>query len=254
MTVSLDPLNEVRRAEMRRLLLFSTLGHVLVLGLFFALPNPSSAPALPGIISVDLVSAPPGAPAPKPKAAPKPKPQPVPPAPPKPKPPPKPVAKKVVLPTEAPAAIPKPKPAPAKPKEKEVEYDDLLDQLRAEAGEEEPPPEPVKTAAASPVEGGGGRTGVRVPPEVAAWLRDARIHVRNAWVLPPGFRLQPLEAYVAVELDAAGNVIGSPRIERSSGNPWYDESVTRAISKASPLPAPPQAGRWDFVFRPEDSY
>ena len=39
---------------------------------------------------------------------------------------------------------------------------------------------------------------------------------------------------------------------RRSGNPWYDESVVRAIQKASPLPPPPEAGEWPFVFKPED--
>lgn len=42
------------------------------------------------------------------------------------------------------------------------------------------------------------------------------------------------------------------KLER--GNPWYDENVVRAIQKASPLPAPPEAGEWAFVFVPEDSY
>jgi TonB family protein len=35
---------------------------------------------------------------------------------------------------------------------------------------------------------------------------------------------------------------------QSSGNPWYDESVERAIQKASPVPAPPEAGDWQFTF------
>jgi TonB family protein len=93
---------------------------------------------------------------------------------------------------------------------------------------------------------------VLAPPEVVAWVRDARIHVRRVWVLAPGFRLQALETHVLVELDARGNLLGEPSITRRSGNPWYDESVVRAIQKADPLPAPPEAGKWPFVFRPED--
>ena len=61
-------------------------------------------------------------------------------------------------------------------------------------------------------------------------------------------------AHLKLRRDAAGNVIGEPRITRRSGNPWYDDGVTRAIRKASPLPAPPEAGRWPFIFMPEDSY
>jgi TonB family protein len=58
---------------------------------------------------------------------------------------------------------------------------------------------------------------------------------------------------VVVELDASGAVVSEPRITRRSGNPWYDEGVVRAIQKASPLPPPPSAGEWDFVFLPEDA-
>ena len=54
-----------------------------------------------------------------------------------------------------------------------------------------------------------------------------------------------------VRLSAGGEVLGT-RVERRSGNPWYDESVERAIKKASPLPPPPEADEWLFVFRPED--
>jgi TonB family protein len=72
--------------------------------------------------------------------------------------------------------------------------------------------------------------------------------------VPPGFRTQALETHVVVRLDSSGTVMGTPRIARRSGNPWYDEGVVRGIQKASPLPPPPEAGDWDFVFVPEDSY
>ena len=91
-----------------------------------------------------------------------------------------------------------------------------------------------------------------VAPEVAAWLRAARLHVRQAWVLPAGLRHEPLETQVEVELDAQGNVLAEPKVVRRSGNPWYDESVVRAVEKASPLPPPPEPGTWPFVFKPED--
>jgi TonB family protein len=93
-----------------------------------------------------------------------------------------------------------------------------------------------------------------IAPEVAAWLKRAMIHVRKNWVVPPGFRTQTLEARVEVDLDASGGVRGTPRLSRRSGNPWYDEGVIRAIQKSSPLPPPPEAGKWNFVFLPEDSY
>jgi TonB family protein len=60
--------------------------------------------------------------------------------------------------------------------------------------------------------------------------------------------MQVLVAEIRVNLDAAGYVRGMPKVERRSGNPWYDENVVRSIQKASPLPAPPEAGKWTFVF------
>jgi colicin import membrane protein len=54
-----------------------------------------------------------------------------------------------------------------------------------------------------------------------------------------------------VTLDATGNVLGVD-ISRGSGNPFYDQSVVRAIEKASPLPPPPESGDWPFLFSPQD--
>jgi TonB family protein len=85
-------------------------------------------------------------------------------------------------------------------------------------------------------------------------VRRAKIHVRSVWVVPPGFRTQPLQTSVLIDLDAEGRVLGKPRIIQRSGNYHYDDGVVRAIRKASPLPAPPESGEWTFVFVPEDSY
>jgi TonB family protein len=89
---------------------------------------------------------------------------------------------------------------------------------------------------------------------VADWIRRAKLHVQRSWVLAPGFRMEPLETHVEVDLDASGRLRGEPRITRRSGNPWYDEGVVRGIQKASPLPAPPESGKWSFVFYPQDAY
>ena len=166
------------------------------------------------------------------------------------------VPKKVVLPAEPTTPVPKPKPKPVpavvakpvppvKPAPKVThEYDDVLAQLRAESGENRPSPEAPAAGAAvdRPVTGTpGSPTGVAISPEVASWLKRAKIHVRKNWVVPPGFRTQILETQVQVDLDSSGRVRGAPRVTRRSGNPWYDEGVVRAIQKSSPLPAPPEA-------------
>jgi len=214
-----------------------------------------------GVVAVELVALPaaaarPEAPAPVAK-----------PAPPKPLAPPKP--KKVVLPAEptTPKVEPKkveavakpkpevvPKPAPAKPTPPPAEeYEDVLAQLRAESGEPAPAPEIAK-AAPTAIGSPGSPTGVAISPEVGRWIKRAKVHVRKNWVVPAGFRTQALEAHVEVDLDASGLVRGTPRVAQKSGNPWYDEGVVRAIQKSSPLPPPPEAGKWNFVFLPEDSY
>jgi TonB family protein len=46
-----------------------------------------------------------------------------------------------------------------------------------------------------------------------------------------------VELRIVIEKD--GRVSGE-RIERGSGNPYFDDSVRRAIRKASPLPVPPE--------------
>lgn len=241
-----------RRREFRRLLAFSAVAHAALFALLTLTPGSSGFTVPRGVIAVDLVAAP-ARPAPAARAAP-----------PKPAPPKPPVPEKVVLPKEPKPIEPKPKPeaklqAKVEPKPKpeperpaEQEYTDVLAQLRAESGETAP--EPAEASAAPAPLGSPSGTGRPVPPEVAAWMRRAKIHVRRMWVVPPGFRTQALETHVLVDLDASGRVVGEPRIVRRSGNPWYDEGVVRAIEKASPLPPPPAADEWAFVFVPADSF
>jgi colicin import membrane protein len=245
-------LEEERRQQFRRMLWVSAALHGVLVLLFVIGWRPGRTHVgIPGVVRVDLVALEPG-PA-KPAARPAPRPQ----AKPVPKPPP-PKPEKVLLPKEAvakpapkPAPKPEVKPAPAPPKpleEDAVDYDDLLAQMREQAGEDAPSaPQAAAGSAAGPV--GGGT--VVVSPEVYAWMKKAKIHVTRAWVLAPGFRSQPLETEIQVRLAPTGEVLDT-RITRRSGNPWYDESVERAIRKASPLPAPPDADEWPFVFRPED--
>lgn len=237
-------LGDLRRRELRRALSVSIVAHGVLLVMFVVAPFSGGPAVPPGVIAVDLVSLPGVRPSPRPAAS---------------KPPPAPVPKrKVVLPKETsqPKPQPKPraepKPAPAPEPEPAVEYTDVMAQLREELGESAVPEEQTSEPA---LEGGSASGGsVVVSPEVAAWVRRAKIHVRRNWVLTPGFRTQPLETHVSVRLDAGGRVLGEPRVVRRSGNPWYDDNVVRAVQKASPLPAPPEAGSWPFVFRPEDSY
>ena len=223
----------MRRSELRRALVVSAVAHVALVLALIIVPETRSF-SLPDVIAVDLVAAPSRVAAPAAKPAPRP-----------------PVSKKVVLPTEPTLPRPRPRAVEPEPQPEPVEeaYEDVLAGLRAEMGETAPEPA-VREAAAE--RGGGGL--VIVSPEVAAWVRRAKIHVRSVWVVPPGFRTQPLQTSVRIDLDVEGRVLGTPRIIQRSGNYHYDDGVVRAIRKASPLPAPPEAGEWTFVFVPEDSY
>jgi TonB family protein len=257
----LSNLEDDRQRQFRRFVVLSTVLHMGLLFLAWWSPIRPTGTALPAVVRVDLVTMSDLAPVPAPK------PVKAPPAPPPPPPPPPPEVKKVL--PKQPAPLPKPKPKPEakkpppekpkaeeKPKEEpkppepapaEQDYEDVLAQLRNEAGEQAP--KPIEQAAVAP--GGPAGLGQVVSPEVARWMRDVKMQVTRAWILEPGFRLQALETQIAVDLGPTGEVLGT-RITRGSGNPWYDESVERAIRKASPLPPPPDAGEWPFSFKPSD--
>jgi protein TonB len=234
--------NGMRQHDFRRMVVISAVLHLSALGLVVVSPERRGAIELLPVISVELVTLPSSAP----KAGPKPRPKPRP--------------KQIVLPARP--SLPKPASKPKVDRRREIvlepqvkeekSLEDLLAEMREESGETPPEPAP-QTASLAPTEAPSA-FGRPVPKETLEWVRRTKRHVRDAWVVPPGFRTQALETHVAVNLDAGGHVIGEPRIVRRSGNPWYDEGVVRGIAKASPLPPPPEAGEWDFVFIPEDSY
>jgi colicin import membrane protein len=231
---------DARRRRFRRTLVFSTAGHaLLLLGLVVSAPAKRGV-VLPSVITVDLVAARAAAPA----------------APPAPRPAPRPKPKQVVIPEKPRGPEPKPRQRKEvvleqKPKE-EKSLDDLLAQFREESGE--PKPAPPGPAVEEQVVARAPTSGIPVSAEVMAWVRAAKIHVMEAWVVPPGFRLQALQTEVRVALSASGEVIGTPRMVRRSGNHWYDEGVVRGIQKASPLPPPPEPGEWTFIFASDETY
>jgi TonB family protein len=248
--LELDLETDARR-RVRRALAISTLAHVVVVVVMMIRPAPEPI-ALPPAITVDLVAAPPPAPpAAKPAPAPAPKPAPVaPPAPPQPK----------ILPKRAPDALARPvEPKPAepirrRPRPKEMELGDAMAALRAELGEDAPAPEsaePAETSAATeaaPLAGEGTGT---ISPELRKWIAATTRHVQSVWVNPPEFVGRGLRTELRVELLADGTVVGDPQVLGTSGDPYADDNAVRALKKASPLPAPPEAGAHTFIFVPE---
>jgi colicin import membrane protein len=102
-----------------------------------------------------------------------------------------------------------------------------------------PPARPVARGAAG---GGGGAQGsVRLSPELRDYFRRLEESVRSNWVLPGAMVRDAakliVELRIVIEKDGR---VSEERIERGSGNPYFDDSVRRAIRKASPLPVPPE--------------
>jgi len=242
----LDPEGE-GGLSLRQAMLLSLAAHLVLVALLSL--TPTAEPIfMPPSISIDLLAA-----LPSPASeAPKPVPVPVPVAKPKPKP------KVKILPKQAPSATAKPrarpKPEPIKRRErpKEMSYDDALAKLRKEIGEPAPVVAAPQQVAKAPTTGAPVARGVKISPEVAAWMLRTKKHIRSNLITPLEFRESGLVAELVVELAADGRVMGEPELVRSSGNPYYDDNAKRAILKSSPLPAPPKAGRRTIIFTPEE--
>ena len=102
-------------------------------------------------------------------------------------------------------------------------------------------PPPARSGGREAAGGGGAQGTVRLSPELRDYFRRLEESVRSSWVLPGALVRDAaklvVELRIVIEKD--GRVSGE-RIERGSGNPYFDDSVRRAIRKASPLPVPPE--------------
>ncbi len=240
-------LAEQHAVDQRRflnLLAGSFVAHAVFVGILSIAPTPDALP-LPEVLRVDLVAS-----LPLPAPAPKPLPKAVP------APPPKPVPKQVVLPKQAPRAIPK-KPVPSKlaPPPRPVEpinYEDALSQLRNELGETTPPPvEPQPEAATQAEAASAASTGAAIDRDVAAWVIATKRHVRSRYITPPEFLNRSLSTGLEVLLTSGGELVGMPTVIRPSGDLFFDDNAVRAVMTSAPLPAPPRAGAYTFLFTSE---
>jgi len=256
---------------------YAILVHLVLLGILFVGVRWHSHRPAP--MTVELFQAPP---APKPLA----KVEPPKPLPPKPEPP-KPVPK-----VEAPVPKPAPKPEPkveAKP-EPRIEKPDIVEKA-APKPEPKPEPKPVAKPKAevkpkpkpkpTPRDAAAQRqlrqelareeAAIRAQRQeaelnallareasaraLATWTDKIRAKIRGNIILPPSINGNP-EAVFDVVLLPTGDVLGMPRLRRSSGDPRYDDAVLRAILKSSPLPRPddPKIFTRDLElrFRPQD--
>jgi colicin import membrane protein len=102
-------------------------------------------------------------------------------------------------------------------------------------------PKPARSGAREAAGGGGAQGTVRLSPELSDYFRRLEESVRSSWVLPGALVRDAaklvVELRIVIEKDGR---VSEERIERGSGNPYFDDSVRRAIRKASPLPVPPE--------------
>ena len=241
--VANDWLAEQHAEDHRRflnLLAVSFVAHLALVALVGLAPS-AQPPPLPEILRVNLIAGLPAAPR---AAAPAPAPAAIP----------KPVPKQVVLPKQAPRAVPNSVPrtrvAPARPEP--IEYEDALAQLRSELGETTPPvgrpTEDVSDAELQATVAPAESRGPALSKETTRWVLATRRHVRSRWITPPEFLNRGLVTIVEVVLTTGGEVVGTPRVRRPSGDPFYDDNAVRAVMASTPLPAPPSAGTWTFSF------
>jgi colicin import membrane protein len=102
-------------------------------------------------------------------------------------------------------------------------------------------PPPVRAGVRGAAGGGGAQGTVRLSPELRDYFRRLEESVRSSWILPGALVRDAakfvVELRIVIEKDGR---VSEERIERGSGNPYFDDSVRRAIRKASPLPVPPE--------------
>lgn len=221
--------------------------HALLVGLLAFAPKRASV-RIPPVLRVNLVSLPSQSssePKASPQAATRPRP------------------KQVVLPKQAPKAVPRRRAEPPPTRRVRPEplaYEDALAALRKDLGEVAPPiaptaPDtttgPAGEGADAPISPLAGAHGLAADPALMAWKTSILRHLRNCWKNPPEFLNRGLATGITATLTSTGEVIGPPRIKRTSGDPYFDDNAVRAVVTCAPLPAPPASGDWDFFFNAE---
>lgn len=155
-------------------------------------------------------------------------------------------------PLTVPQTEPKPKPA-LKPVLEKPKPKKPTDVQRALAALEKRRPAPPEVAQV-PEKGEGYKYGtgtepLRVPPtdpEYIAYQAKVRYKIIQEWILPLAYLEGdiPPKARLVVHMNDLGEIV-SKEWENKSGNAAFDSSCERAISRASPLPVPPERLKWE---------
>ena len=121
-------------------------------------------------------------------------------------------------------------------------------------GQAAPSSGPGEGQGAASLGSGGTGGGVVKGIEFVNYYNRMRQEIKQRWTW--GGKKADLEMTVRFGIQENGEIVGI-RVTRASGDPSYDETVIRAVTRANPLPPPPENYRKDFMdveltFRPED--
>ncbi|MCI0546475.1 MAG: TonB family protein [Candidatus Rokubacteria bacterium] len=201
-----------------------------------AIGNPAATAAVPPSRTAPPRESPPPPPSP-PRATPPPEPRPVP-AP----------SRPLALPDAPRATTPLPPRPTGLPRPSERDLPPIASAppraLPAPSRPVEPTPEsrpapPVASGQAAGSVAGAGSLSLDVSDFPHAWyLRQVLQKVENEWQRQGLASTPPEKPLVLVEIQRDGT-IRTPRIEKTSGNAFYDQAALRAIMNASPFPRLP---------------
>ncbi len=91
---------------------------------------------------------------------------------------------------------------------------------------------------------GSGSAGILSDPEFLLYYQKVQERIKDAWSFASGSK--DLTTTVKFAIGPDGNLTGL-QIARSSNNASFDQSVLRAIRRASPFPPPPERYRSQFA-------
>ncbi|HEY1372352.1 MAG TPA: cell envelope integrity protein TolA [Candidatus Binatia bacterium] len=132
--------------------------------------------------------------------------------------------------------------------EEKLQQQKLIDQQKA--ADQARSEQQAKTTAFGPSgsatigTGGGAGGNILASPEFIAYRNMITNQVRSSWTWVG--RRSDLKVEVNLSIRENGE-IASMRLVGTSGDRSFDDSVLRAIKRASPLPPPPEAFRKDFA-------
>jgi colicin import membrane protein len=76
--------------------------------------------------------------------------------------------------------------------------------------------------------------------EASLYLSFLRDQVQSEWSYPEVMRTRDLSVIVSIKIDRAGQLV-KLKVEKSSGNPRFDDSLLRAVKKAAPFNPLPES-------------